>query len=125
MDKSEDVFENRDLKRLFLFIYLIPVFGLVPATWTLSRRKSDRHYRAVSRLTITLGGSWIIGTALINTGVALTQEGGTQGLGLSLLLLNSLFTSGYFVTSLWLMLRIWKRQSLNIPGLSQVAKYLP
>ena len=124
MDLSEDAFENQTLKRLLLFIYLIPVFGLVPVTWTLSRRKSDRHHRAVSRLAATLGGSWLLGTAFLNTGVALTADG-TQTIGLSLLLLNSLLTSSYFVTCLWLMLRLWKRQSLAIPGLSRVAKYLP
>lgn len=125
MDPSEDAFENPDLKRLVLFVYLIPVFGLIPAAWTLSRRKSDRPHRAVSRLTLTLGGSWILGTTLLNTGLALSQAEETQGVGLSLLVLNSLLTSGYFVTCLWLMLRLWKRQSLEIPGLSWVAKYLP
>jgi hypothetical protein len=44
---------------------------------------------------------------------------------MSMLLLNSVFTSGYFVTSLWLMVRLWKRQTLALPGLNSISKHLP
>jgi hypothetical protein len=45
--------------------------------------------------------------------------------GMALLLLNGVLTSGYFVTSFWLMWRLHKNQSLQLPGLSQIAKHLP
>jgi hypothetical protein len=118
-----DGFENSNLKRLQLFLYAVPIFGLVPAIWTLSNRKSDRQHRAASRLCVSFTASWIVVYALLNAGVGLASEG--SGTGLSLLLLNSLVTSGYFVTSFWLMVQLWRNQPLKLPGFSQIAKHLP
>ncbi len=123
MDEPRDAFENQDLQRLLLFIYLIPVFGLLPATWTLARRGRHGQHRAVSRLVVTLGLTWGLSLALINTGLSLTESG--SGTGLSLLLLNSVLTSSYFVTLLWLMGRLWKGQALDLPGFSRASKLLP
>jgi len=39
---ESDAFENAQLKRLQLFLYLVPVFGFFPACWTLYRRKANR-----------------------------------------------------------------------------------
>jgi len=124
MEDSRDVIENRTLKRLFLFIYLIPVFGVVPALWTLSRRDSDRKQREVSRVATLIGLAWLIGTLCLTSGVAVSSEN-AQGMGISLLLFNSVLTSGYFLSSLWLMVRVWRRQSLDLPGLKRITKYLP
>jgi hypothetical protein len=120
---DQDEFENSNLKRLQLFLYAVPVFGLMPAIWTLSNRKSDRQHRAVSRLCVSFTASWIVVYALLNAGVGLANEGSRTGL--SLLLLNGLVTSGYFVTSFWLMLQLWRNQPLKLPGFSQIAKHLP
>ncbi len=120
---EQDGFENTNLKRLQLLFYAVPVFGLGPAIWTLSNRKSDRQHRAASRLCVSFSASWLIVYALLNAGVGLANEG--SGTGLSLLILNSLVTSGYFVTSAWLMLQLWRNQPLHLPGLSQIAKRLP
>jgi hypothetical protein len=105
------------LNRLVLFAYLVPVFGMVPAAWTLTRPKSDRRHRAMSRLALTLGLAWGLGYLVFNTSGMTGGENGASA-QISILLLNSVFTSGYFVTSLWLMIRLWKRQSLALPGLS-------
>lgn len=125
MEESRQAFANPTLNRLLLFVYLVPVFGLIPATWVLSRRKSDRHHRAVSRMAVTLGLAWGIGCLGLNLGLQLIPEAHPQSLGLTLLVLNTVFTSGYFVTMLWLMSQVWRRRALDIPGISQVAKYLP
>ena len=125
MDNSRDAFDNQTLKRALLFVYLIPVFGVVPAALSLTRREGDRKSRAISRLAIALGLLWGLGTLSLNTGFLFASEGGTQGAGLSLLLFNSLFTSSYFVTTLWLMVRVWQRKSPEIPGISRLAKLLP
>lgn len=125
MEDSRDVLENRTLKRLFLFIYLIPVFGVVPALWTLSRRDSDRKQREVSRVATLIGLAWLIGTLCLTSGVAITSGENAQSMGISQLLFNSLFTSSYFLSNLWLMVRVWRRQSLDIPGLKRITKYLP
>lgn len=124
MDDSRDAFDNPTLKRALLFVYLIPVFGVVPAALSLTRREGDRKSRSISRLAIALGLLWGLGILSLNTGF-MFAEGGSQGAGLSLLLFNSLFTSSYFVTMLWLMVRVWQRKSPEIPGISRLAKLLP
>ncbi|WP_299411182.1 hypothetical protein [Acaryochloris sp. IP29b_bin.148] len=125
MEDSRDVFENRTLKRLLLFIYLVPVFGVIPAIWTLNQRESDRKQREVSRVAILVGLAWLVGTLCLTSGVALSNAENAQGMGISLLLFNSVLTSGYFLNNLWLMVRVWRRQSLDLPGLKRVTKYLP
>lgn len=125
MEDSRDVFENRSIKRLLLFIYLIPIFGVVPAIWTLNRRDSDRKQREVSRVAILVGLVWLLGTFGLTSGVAVANTEQSQGIGISLLLFNSLLTSGYFLNNFWLMVRVWRRQSLDLPGLKRITKYLP
>jgi hypothetical protein len=124
-EQSEEAFENKDLKRLYMFFCLLPVFGILPAAWTLYNRKSDRQHRAVSRLSITLMLSWLLGYVALNSGAVMTGETSGLSVGMVLLLLNGVLTSGYFVTSFWLMWRLHKNQSLQLPGLSQIAKHLP
>jgi hypothetical protein len=119
-----EAFENRDLQRLFLLLHLVPVFGLVPSVWSLTHRQSDRQQRATSRLAITLAVIWALGYAGLNAGA---MGGGAElnPLGSSLLMFNTLLTSGYFVTSVWLMLRVWQKQAPRLPGISTIAKHLP
>mgnify|MGYP003563640583 CR=1 FL=1 len=117
MDDVQDVLTSPALNRLVLFAYLVPVFGMVPAAWTLTRPKSDRRHRAMSRLALTLGLVWGLGCLVFNTSGMTVGENGVSA-QMSMLLLNSVFTSGYFVTSLWLMVRLCKRQSLALPALS-------
>jgi hypothetical protein len=123
MDDVQDVITSPALSRLVLFAYLVPVFGMVPAAWSLTRPKSDRRHRAMSRLALTLGLAWGLGCLVFNTSGMTVGENGASA-QMSMLLLNSVFTSGYFVTSLWLMVRLWKRQSLTLPALSS-PKHLP
>lgn len=124
MDDVQDVLTSPALNRLVLFAYLVPVFGMIPATWTLTRGNSDRRHRAMSRLALTLGLAWGVGCLVFNTSGMTVGENGASA-QMSMLLLNSVFTSGYFVTSLWLMFRLGKRQTLALPGLSSIVKHLP
>lgn len=125
MEDSREILDNRAFKRLWLFIYLVPVFGVVPVIWTLNRRQSDRQQREVSRVAATIAILWLLGTLTLTSGVAITNGENAQGLGLSLLLVSSLWTSGYFVTNLWLMSRVWRRLPLDLPGIKRINKYLP
>lgn len=125
MEESSNVLENRSLKRLLLFIYLVPIFGVVPAIWTLNRRDSDRKQREVSRIAIVIGLAWLLATLCLTAGGGFAQGEQAQGLGISLLLVNSLLTSGYFLSNIGLMVRVWRRQSLDFPGLKPMTKYLP
>jgi hypothetical protein len=116
-DNLQEVLTSPTLNRLWLFAYLIPVFGMVPAAWTLAQSKSDRRYRAISRLTLSLGGVWLLGSIIFNSALSSSESGmSTQML---LMLINSVFTSSYFVLSLGLMVRVWKRQPADLPGFSQ------
>ena len=120
MKRYSDPLENPELKRLQLFIYLTPVVGFFPALWTLYRGKGDRRAQTASRLAVTLGLIWVGSQILLVTGVKSFQP-----LEFSLLLTSSLLTSSYFLVTFWLMVRLWKRQSLKVPGVSHLGDRLP
>lgn len=100
-----------------LLIYLIPVVGVFPSLWTLYRRQGNREQIAASRLSITLAFTWFLAYLLLATGAETSEF-----LGLRLLILNSFLTSGYFLVSLWLMLRVIQRKSRKLPGFSRLAE---
>jgi hypothetical protein len=115
--KELDPLENSDLKRLQLFVYLLPVIGFFPALWTLYRRQGSREQQSVSRLSVTLAFSWLLGYILLSAG-AETSEFWT----LRLLFMNSLLTSGYFLVSIGLMLRLWQGKQPRLPWISHIAE---
>jgi hypothetical protein len=115
--KELDPLENSDLQRLQLFIYLIPVIGFFPALWTLYRRQGTREQLLVSRLSVTLAFGWLLGYILLASGAELSEFW-----TLRLLFMNSLLTSGYFLVSLGLMVRLWQRKLPRLPGISRVAE---
>lgn len=108
--------ETGTSKRLLL-LYLIPVIGFFPSLWTLYRREGSREQLAVSRLSITLGFTWMLGYLLLATGAA-TSDFFT----LRLLILNSFLTSGYFLVSVWLIFRVIQGRSYRLPGFSSFAE---
>ncbi|AHB87408.1 hypothetical protein NK55_00075 [Thermosynechococcus sp. NK55a] len=120
---DQEAFTNPTLQRLWFFVYLLPIFGMIPALWQLSRRGSDRQTRQVSRLALVIGLSWLLGYGLLN-GLASLSEAQSLQHGLALLL-NSLWGSAYFLVNLGLMVRLWRRQSLKLPFLQRLMKYLP
>jgi hypothetical protein len=107
------------LDRLETFLYLIPVIGVAPSLWAIYRRHGDKRQLAVCRLSILLGCVWLSTYLGLNVGADLS---GTSALGFRLLFLNSLATSGYFITSLWLMMLLWQKKSLRLPGFSVLSK---
>ncbi|XGV98187.1 MAG: hypothetical protein ACAF41_04480 [Leptolyngbya sp. BL-A-14] len=115
-----DPFENQDIKRLQLFIYLIPVVGFFPALWTLYRGQGSRQEKNLSRLVVTLAMGWLLGYLLLGAGA-----NASESLSLSLLITSSLFTSGYFLVNLWLMVQLWRRKPLRLPIVSKLGDRLP
>ncbi len=115
--KEPNPLDNPDLERLQLYIYLIPVLGFFPALWTLYQRQGTRQQQAVSRLSITLAFSWLLGYILLSSGVQMSEFW-----TLRLFIMNSLLTSGYFLVSFWLMVRLWQRKPPRLPGISRVAE---
>ncbi|MFM6191852.1 MAG: hypothetical protein ACKPEN_13635 [Planktothrix sp.] len=123
--KTHDPFENPEQERLQLFVYLIPILGFFPALWTLYRHQGTRQQQAVSRLVIVLAFSWLTGLLLLEVGYH-----NAESFTLAMLLTSSLLTTSYFIVSLGLMIRVWKRQPIWLPGLSRIAekelgKHLP
>jgi hypothetical protein len=108
--------ETATSKKLLL-LYLIPVIGFFPSLWTLYRHEGSREQLAVSRLSITLGFTWMLGYLLLATGAA-TSDFFT----LRLLILNSFLTSGYFLMSVWLIFRVIQGRSYPLPGFSSFAE---
>ncbi|HYW18506.1 MAG TPA: hypothetical protein VE956_04185 [Nodularia sp. (in: cyanobacteria)] len=100
-----------------LFLYLIPIIGFFPSLWTLYRRRGSREQLVVSRLSITLAFTWLLGYFLLATG-AETSEFFT----LRMLILNSFLTSGYFLVSVWLIIRVIQGKSHRLSGLSSFAE---
>jgi hypothetical protein len=119
-----DPYKESDLERLQIFIYLIPVIGFLPALWTLYRQQGSPERRNASRLAVTLTLGWVLGYGLLSAGSHLLGEASTTST-LSLLILSSLLTSGYFLANLWLMVRLWQHKSLRLPGISQLGDRIP
>ena len=99
--------------------YFIPILGFFPSLWTLYRRQGNREQLVASRLSITLGFMWLVGSLLLVTGAA-----SSEFLTLRLLILNSFLTSGYFLISVWLIVRAVKGKTKRLPGISNLAERL-
>jgi hypothetical protein len=117
---NPDPFDSPELRRLQLFIYFIPVMGVLPALWTLYRRDGNQRQQLASRLSVILGLTWVLTASLLSAGASQAETA-----ALSLWVLNSLATSSYFFVSFWLMVRVWQRKSIWIPGLSDMGDRLP
>jgi hypothetical protein len=100
-----------------ILLYLIPIIGFFPSLWTLYRRQGNREQLTASRLSITLALSWLLGNIFLSTGATTTSE----LFALRLLILNSFLTSGYFLISIWLMIRIVQGKPQRLPGFSNLA----
>jgi len=100
-----------------VLLYLIPIIGFFPSLWTLYRRRGSREQLAISRLSITLALTWLLGYSLLATGAA-TSDFFT----IRLFILNSFLTSGYFLVSVWLILRVIQGKSRRLPGFTTLAE---
>ena len=110
-------FDRKEIKNLMLLFYLMPVFGAGLSLWTLSNPKASPSELALSRLAMKLMLTWFAGTVMLDAGVE-----NIEALKLPLLLVSSLFTSGYFVLNLGLMLRLWQGRSIDLPFFGRVSR---
>lgn len=108
------------LKRLSLMIYLVPIFGAVPALYQLWRHQGSREEEAVYRLVVTLALGWLMAYGLLSAGSQLVP-----GLSIRLLVANTLVTTGYTLTNLGLMVRLLQGRSLKLAGFSRLSRRLP
>lgn len=115
--KDPDPLENQHIKHLQLYFYLIPVVGFFPALWTLYQRQGSREQQAVSRQAVTLALAWLAGYVLLGAGAQASEFWTPR-----LLIMDSLLTSGYFLVTIWLMVRLSQRKHLRLPGVSRFAQ---
>ena len=66
-------------------------------------------------MTLTL--IWLLGNIFLQLGAEIGESA-----TITLLLINSLLTTSYFIISFGLMVRLWKRQPLWLPGISRIAE---
>ncbi len=103
-----------------LWIYLLPVVGIIPSIWTLSRGKGSEQEQKTSRLSLILVSSWLI--AYISLSFSANQT--SDILAFRLLYTNALITTGYFLVCLGLMFRLLKGQSPYLPLVSKLASII-
>jgi hypothetical protein len=102
------------LETLKLVIYLVPIFGFFPSLWSLYRRVGSRREQAASRTAVTLALAWLLVYGATGAG-AHAFDGATA----RFLVTGLLSTTGYFVTNMWLMVRLLQGKSVRVPGLSR------
>lgn len=118
---TSDPDRSQTVERLQLVIYLVPIFGLFPALWSLYlKHGSSRQEKEVSRLVVTLALGWVLAYGLLSAGGQLAPS-----LSLRLLVSSTLLTTGYFATNFWLIIRLLQGKAVRLPGISQVSKRLP
>ena len=102
--RNETLDSDQKEQRLELAIYYLPIVGIIPSLWTLSRHQSNRQHQKASRLSLRLTLIWLSAYALLFIGS--TQ--GSELMTLRLLYTNALVTTGYFLVCLGLILRLGK-----------------
>lgn len=110
--------------RLRLYLNLVPVFGVPISLWTLygTSKRLQPQLKQVSRLAVVLGMSWLLATVLLSAGA---HSEFSQAATLRFWLANGFVGTGYFVTNLWLMLRLSRGKTIKLPGLTQLSRRLP
>ena len=104
-----------------LTLYLIPIFGTIPAMWTLYCQKGNTEEKSVSRLSVMLAFSWLIAYSLLGVSGEMTAS---SVWSVRLLYLDGLITSGYFVSCLVLLIRLWRGKTPKLPGLTPLANQI-
>jgi hypothetical protein len=108
------------LETLKLIIYLVPIFGFFPALWSLYLRQGSPREQTVSKTAVTLALAWVMVYVLTTAGSQASDLVSTR-----LLVTSLLTTTGYFVTNLWLMVRLLQGGSARLPGISKLGDRLP
>ena len=111
---------EKKAQQLQLWIYLLPVVGIIPALWTLSRGKASEPEQKISRLSFILVLSWLIAYLSLSFSAHQTSD----ILAFRLLYTNALITTGYFLICLGLMFRLLKGKSPYLPLVSKLVSII-
>ncbi|MCA1904765.1 MAG: hypothetical protein CV045_06630 [Cyanobacteria bacterium M5B4] len=99
--------DNRKIRAYFC---LLPVFGTIPAVISVLRDR-DGQVKEVAKVSLVLFALWV--TSYLALGGDATPETFSQIPGA---LLKGTLTSTYFVGSLLLMYRVYRRQPVHLPS---------
>ena len=121
---SNQTYHSRHTRHFQLWIYLLPVIGVVPAIWTLYRVEKQpktsfsevsdslirlKQQHKASRLSLNLALVWVSSYSLLSLGAA-----NVSGIGsFRLLYVNAVITTGYFLACTILMFRLTKKSSTD------------
>ncbi|WP_319419431.1 hypothetical protein [Pleurocapsa sp. FMAR1] len=98
-------------RHLKLWIYLLPIVGVIPALWTIYHPQNqiqsrvNREQQKVSRLAISLILVWLSSYSLLSLGAA----NAVDLMSFRFFYTNAILTTGYFVTCTFLMTRLSKK----------------
>lgn len=110
---------NSQIERyLKLWLYLLPIVGIIPSVWTLYRGKGNREQQKASRISIILMLLWLGSYCCLSLGA----EQASDLLAFRLLYTNALLTTGYFLTCTFLMLRLSKGNSPTLPKINKYSQ---
>lgn len=119
MNERQSSQEKKDYQ-LKLWIYFLPLVGLLPSCWTLAKGKGDRQQQNASRLSITLVLIWLGAYSTLSIGATQASE----IVAFRLLYTNALLTTGYFLLCIFLLLRLGRGKSPRLPAIGRVADLL-
>ena len=105
MNNNNLDYEPKD-EQIPVGIYYLPIVGIIPALWTLSRPDSKRQQQKASRLSLKLTLIWLSCYVLLFIGSSQASE----LLNIRLLYTNALVTTGYFLVCFTLILRLGKNK---------------
>ena len=106
--------------QLQLWIYLLPVLGIIPSLWTLSRGKAHETAQKASRLSLILVLSWLLAYISLSFGANQTSD----LVAFRLLYANALITTGYFLICLVLLFRLLKGKSPYLHLVSRLSSII-
>ncbi|MBE9168842.1 hypothetical protein IQ238_15435 [Pleurocapsales cyanobacterium LEGE 06147] len=112
--------QEKKYYQLQLWIYFLPVVGLLPSCWTLVKGKGDRQQQNASRLSITLALIWLGFYSTLSIGATQASE----IIAFRFLYTNALLTTGYFLLCIFLLLRLGRGKSPRLPASVRVADLL-
>ena len=100
-------------RHLELWIYLLPIVGVIPSLWVLYRPQSKapgyeeiyREQQKASRTSISLALIWLTLYSLLS----LSATSFSDVISFRLLYTNAVMTTGYFLTCTFLMTRLNKK----------------
>lgn len=120
MSNSSDL-QRQTEQHLQLWIYFLPVVGIIPAIWTLVQAKSETPQKQnnpfidsgealqqlkASRLSLNLTLIWLCSYLLLSCGAV----DGTEIMTFRFLYANAIITTGYFVACTFMMSRLGKKK---------------